>query len=432
MRVLVTGAYGFIGSHLVAKLVAEGQQVVGLGRHIDDARRRFPDVRWVALDVASATRPEDWLPHLCGIDAVVNCVGALQDTPSNSLRAVHVDGTRALFAACAQGGVRRVVHFSAIGVDRDRPSDFSRTKREADNALMALDLDWVILRPSVVIGRGAYGGSALLRGLAALPGTVPVIPDAGPLQAVWLDDVVATAVFFLRPDAPARCALEIAGPERLAFTDVVLAFRRWYGLRKPRMLTIPKWLAHVMYRLGDFAGLLGWRPPIRSTAEREIAHGAVGDPAEWMRLTGMVPRSLRTALAADPASVQERWFARLYVLKPLVFGILAIFWIETAFISIGPGYDVGMGLMREGGIEGPLAVAAVVGGGLLDLVIGIGIALRRTTKLALIASLIVSVAYFVIGTIIVPRLWIDPLGPMMKIWPIFVFTLVALAIRDDR
>jgi hypothetical protein len=130
--------------------------------------------------------------------------------------------------------------------------------------------------------------------------------------------------------------------------------------------------------------------------------------------------------------VQERWFARLYVLKPLVFGILAIFWIETAFISIGPGYDVGMGLMREGGIEGPLAVAAVVGGGLLDLVIGIGIALRRTTKLALIASLIVSVVYFVIGTIIVPRLWIDPLGPMMKIWPIFVFTLVALAIRDDR
>jgi hypothetical protein len=93
---------------------------------------------------------------------------------------------------------------------------------------------------------------------------------------------------------------------------------------------------------------------------------------------------------------------------------------------------VGIGLMRDGGIEGPLAAAAVIGGGLLDIMIGLGMLQRRTVKWALIASLVVSVVYFVIGTIIVPKLWIDPLGPMMKIWPIFVFTLVALAILDDR
>jgi hypothetical protein len=115
-----------------------------------------------------------------------------------------------------------------------------------------------------------------------------------------------------------------------------------------------------------------------------------------------------------------------------VFGILVLFWIGTGIVSLGPGYDVGAGLMREGGIEGPLQVLAIVGGGLLDIIIGLGIAFRRTTKWALIASLVISVVYFIIGTIIVPRLWIDPLGPMMKIWPIFVFTLVALAIHDDR
>ena len=431
MRVLVTGAYGFIGSHIVARLHADGHEIVGVGRRVGGAARRFPYVRWIALDFARA-RAEDWLPHLAGIDAVVNCVGILQDSPGQSVRGAQVDGPRALFAACAQAGVRRVIHFSAVGVDRDRPSAFLRTKREADEELMGSDLDWVILRPSVVVGRSAYGGSALLRGLAALPGFVPVIPAAGSLQVVQADDVAATVAFFLRPDASTRHVVELVGPQRLGFTDVVLAFRRWLGEPEPRLVRVPRWLAYLSYRLGDFAGLLGWRPPIRSTAEREIGHGAVGDPAEWTRLTGIVPRSLEAALAAEPVSVQERWFARLYLLKPLVFFILAFFWIETGVISIGPGYGVGMGLMHEGGIHGPLAVMAVIGGGLLDIVIGAGIALRRTTKAALIASLVVSVVYFVIGTIIVPRLWIDPLGPMMKIWPIFVFTLVALAIHDDR
>jgi uncharacterized protein YbjT (DUF2867 family) len=431
MRVVVAGGYGFIGSHILARLGAEGHEIVGVGRRVAEAARRFPHVHWVGLDFARA-RAEDWLPHLAGADAVVNCVGILQDSPGNSLRAAHVDGARALFAACERAGVRRVIHFSAVGVDQDRPTAFSRTKREADEALIASALDWVILRPSVVVGRAAFGGSALLRGLAALPGVVPVIPDAGSLQIVHADDVAATVCFFLRPDAPTRQAVEVVGPQRLSFTEVVLAFRRWLGLPEPRLIRIPGWLAHIAYRLGDFAGLLGWRPPIRSTAEREIGQGAVGDPTAWTRLTGIVPRSLEAALQAEPASVQERWFARLYLLKPLVFGILALFWIETGLISIGPGYGVGMGLMREGGIEGPLAVLAVIGGGLLDIVIGSGIAVRRTAKLALVASLVVSVVYFVIGTIIVPRLWIDPLGPMMKIWPIFVFTLVALAIHDDR
>jgi uncharacterized protein YbjT (DUF2867 family) len=432
MRVLVTGAYGFIGSQVVVRLIAEGHQVVGAGRSVGDAARRMPQAKWIAIDFNRATRTEEWLPHLSGVDAVVNCVGLFQDSPGNSVRDVQVRGTDALFAACERAGIRRVIHVSAVGVAQDRPSDFSRTKREADQALMARNLDWVILRPSVVIGRAAFGGSALLRGLAALPWFVPIMPQAGPLQVVHIDDLAATVAFFLRPDAPSHKVLEIVGPERLGFTDVVLAFRRWLGLAERRLVNIPAWLMALMFRLGDFVSALGWRPPIRGTGQQEIALGAVGDPTPWTQATGIKPRSVSEALAAEPASIQEKWFARLYFLKPLVLGILVLFWVGTGITSLGPGYDVGYGLMKEGGVEGPLAVLAIVGGGLLDILIGLGIAFRRTTKWALMASLILSVVYAIIGTIIVPRLWIDPLGPMLKIWPIFVFTLVALAIRDDR
>src|SRR3954451_24285633 len=98
------------------------------------------------------------------------------------------------------------------------------------------------------------------------------------------------------------------------------------------MLRMPDAVAGLIYRLGDVAGLLGWRPPVRSTARREMVRGAMGDPSRLKQLTGVIPRNVEKLLNRDPASVQERWFARLYLLKPLIFGVFALFWIVTGLI----------------------------------------------------------------------------------------------------
>lgn len=170
---------------------------------------------------------------------------------------------------------------------------------------------------------------------------------------------------------------------------------------------------------------------MRSTAGREIVRGAVGDPGRLRELAGIQPRDLSDALASEPASVQERWFAGLYFLKPLVFGVFSLFWIVTGLISLGPGFGIGKALMEEGG-AGALAGPSVMAGAFADIAIGIGIAWRPTARWALYAALAISVLYAVAGTILVPRLWADPLGPMLKIWPIMVLNMVALAILDDR
>jgi hypothetical protein len=183
--------------------------------------------------------------------------------------------------------------------------------------------------------------------------------------------------------------------------------------------------------LGDLAGFLGWRSPVRSTARLEIARGVVGDPSQWTRLTGIAPRRLADALAARPASVQERWFARLYLLKPLVFAVLALFWIGTGLISLGPGWNVAVSLMAEAGAAG-FARIALIAGALADILIGVGIAFRRTARAALCAALLLSFGYVVVGTVTVPRLWADPLGPMLKILPVLALSLVALAILEER
>ncbi|UPK30839.1 SDR family oxidoreductase [Bradyrhizobium sp. 195] len=425
MKVAVIGGTGLLGSAIVADLSSRGHSVVSMSRSADIG---CPGA--ISVDLNEATSPSYWLTHLDGVEAVVNCAGVLQDSPRESTSMVHHQGIATLFAACEQLKLRRVIHFSAIGVDRHTPSAFSESKLSGDKALMGRDLDWIILRPSVVIGRAAYGASALMRGLAALP-ALPVMPNTGQLQIVLLEDVVHTVNRLLEPGAPARAIIELVGPHRLSFLEVIALIRCWYRWPPAHEIRLPNFASSVMYKFGDLISLLGWRPPVRSTAEREIRRGAVGDIEDMQRL-GPHPKSLPEFFASEPASVQERWFPRMYLLKPAIFIVLSLFWISTAFVSLGPGWGYGMGLMGEGGVEGASAALTVIAGALSDLVIGLAIAYRPASRYGLYAAIAISFTYAVIGTILVPRLWADPLGPMLKIWPIIVLHFAALAVLDDR
>ena len=170
---------------------------------------------------------------------------------------------------------------------------------------------------------------------------------------------------------------------------------------------------------------------MRSNARREIERGAVGDPAPWQRATGIAPQRLGDALAASPPSVQDRWFARMFLLKPVIFATFSAFWIATGLISLGPGWGQGVELMRAAG-AGAWSAPAVVAGAIADIAIGVGVAIRAFARPALFAALAVSLFYAVAGTIVLPALWSDPLGALLKIAPILALNLVALAILEDR
>src|SRR5262245_29455512 len=122
MRVLVTGAYGLIGSAILARLHRDGHGLVGAGRSIAVARRRFPYAQWIVADFHALTTAAQWVPLLAGIDAVVNCVGAFQHSLRDDLRSIHVAAPLALFDACTQAGVRRVIHVSALGAGAAGPT----------------------------------------------------------------------------------------------------------------------------------------------------------------------------------------------------------------------------------------------------------------------------------------------------------------------
>src|SRR5262245_17334035 len=400
MRVLVTGAYGLIGSAVLARLHRDGHGLVGAGRAVNEARRRFPYAQWIEADFARLTDAQAWLPLLNGIEAVVNCVGVLQDSLRDDVARIQIDGTVALFDACMRAGIRRVVHVSAVGAAATGATTFTRSKAAADAHLARLDVDWVILRPALVLSPAAHGGSAMLRGLAGFPLPTPVAGADSQVQIVSVDDVADTVALSLERGAPAKVTWELAHPQKLTLGALVAALRAWHGFPPQPLLPLPRVVQIVIVAVADGIRRLGWRTPASSTAVTELAAGVSGDPAAWMAATGIKPNSLEDILAERPASVQDRWFARLYLIKPLAIASLAAFWIATGLIALGPGRAGSLAYLATAGVHGALAEVMVGGGALLDIALGLLLLIRRSARIALILMLVLTATYALAGTVL--------------------------------
>ncbi len=141
---------------------------------------------------------------------------------------------------------------------------------------------------------------------------------------------------------------------------------------------------------------------------------------------------MKSALTELPSTIQERWFARLYLAKALVIGTLASFWLISGAIGLTVGFAAATATLISHGFGAGTARFLVATSSLLDLGVGVAIGLRRTCRRGLLAGSAVSLAYVAAATFLTPTLWADPLGPLVKIFPQIVLMIVALAILDDR
>ena len=245
-QVLVTGAAGFIGRHLVARLRAEGHEVVGSARNLEQARRIIPDIEWRAGDFNRDTTPEAWRPRLAGISAVINCAGILQSGRVDDIDKVHTTGPVALFEAAKEAGISRVIQISALGAEAAAGTAYATSKESADAQLRGMALDWVVVYPSLVYARDCYGGTALFRGLAALPFILPLPGDGEQaFQPIHMNDLAAIVARLLAPSAPSRINVIAVGPEVVSLREILLAYRRWLGLKSARSAAFQRYALHI-------------------------------------------------------------------------------------------------------------------------------------------------------------------------------------------
>lgn len=426
MRILLLGAGGFIGRHIMAELLQRGHAIAAVVRQDRGLRNAFPNVHFEACDLAHMNDAVQWTPLLQGIDLIINAAGVLR---GRDMTGVHVEMPRALYQAATATGVRRAILISAISARPDVATDYARTKLEGERVLRDSGLSWTILRPSLVIGDGSYGGTSLLRGLAGLPLFVP-LPGHGefafsPIHARDL----ARAVRIVGEDARFDgVTLEPAGPETLTLRDLLARYRSWLGIGKLRPLPVPLWIMRLFGRMGDLFGT----GPIATNSLVQMIAGNAGDGEAFANAVGFRPRRLEEILRNQPSQVQDRWHARLFFLAPLTKMILVVLWLASAWLGVACGATMAEAFVTALGWSPTLADPLRIGTSLLDAGIAVLLLADRTARLSTIAQITAVAGYTLVLGIAMPHLWLDPLGPLLKNLPILALILVHGAIGDRR
>lgn len=407
MRILLTGASGFIGSHLQAALLAEGHHVVSAVRK--PPRSTDPQLTYVQADFTEDTGKTAWLARLSEIDVVINAVGIFRESGRQSFAALHTEAPCALFAACAESpSVQLVLQLSALGADQHADTAYHLSKKAADDYLASLPLRACILQPSLVYGKD--GASArIFKTLASLPFCVRFGKAPQLVQPIHVDDVVAAVMSLLRVPLPAvdgstAHRIALVGPTALAFTDYLALLRAAMGMGKLRVLRLPRMFARMAAALR--IGLLD------PETLRMLERGNSADPALTARLLGHAPRAPDT-FVDNPAA--ERAQAKLGWLLPTLRVSIAFVWIATAIVSalVYPP-ELSYQLLERTGVPpawGPLMLYGAAG---FDLLLGLGILLLARRRWLWMVQLLLIGFYTVVIAWKLPEFLWHPYGPLTK------------------
>lgn len=240
-KIVITGGTGFVGRSLCEHLAARNAacRLVVPTRRLSRGRsvQVLPTVDLVQADVHD---PQAMAAVLQGADALVHLVAILHGDDAAFDR-VHVQLPRSLAAACAQAGVRRVVHVSALGVGLQAPSAYLRSKAAGEGVwqqALASGGDLSILRPSVIFG----ADDRFTNLFAKLSRWFPVLPLAGAgarFQPVWVGDVAQAVVQSLLQRPGPGPIVECAGPQVMTLQQIVQQVGAMAGCRRP-VLPLPE------------------------------------------------------------------------------------------------------------------------------------------------------------------------------------------------
>lgn len=297
--ILITGATGYIGQHLVARLVEQGERPRCLVRDRQRAIRVLPRER-VELAIGSTTQPSSLGAAVQGIETIVHAAFMTADRKQSATERyeeTNVDGTANLIAAAKAAGVTRIIEVSGLGTKPDKPGSYMQGRYLAEKLLIESGLHWTIIRPSVLFGKDA----PFIKGLTALLHSSPVVPLIGGgrtlFQPIYVEDVVTVICQVLqRPEQTNGKIFTIGGPEYYSFTQIFDALMQASGRSRPKV-----YAPTPLVRIGATAmeAVLP-HPPLTKAAMSLFSFDNATDLNSVERDFGFVPQSFRSYLETQP------------------------------------------------------------------------------------------------------------------------------------
>lgn len=416
MRILVLGASGFIGKAIYQGLQEYGHDVVaGVRLPIDEAH--------IVCDFAKDTSVDLWRERLKGFDMVINAVGIIAQTKTNSFETLHSQTPQAIFQACSEVGIQRVIQISALGAEDGAVTRYHQSKKEADDCLKSLEMEYAILKPSIVYG--ARGKStALFKALANLP-FLPIIDDGSQkLQPIHIDDLVATVIKAIETQEK-QVELNCVGKAPISYYELLEKFRNWLGKKPTFAIKIPESFA-IFGRVLD-------EPTISKDNLAMLKMGNSADVTPLKEFLGDMPKGMDEMIFTSQATQSEKLLTDLYFMRPLLRVIIAFVWIWSGVVSAFLYPQEGaLALLADVGISGSLAVPTLYAASFLDITIGVMILLGYRVVELLWLSIIVILGYTAILTFLSPHHWLHPFGPVLKNLPLLASIYIAIVLERSR
>jgi NADH dehydrogenase len=297
--VTIFGGSGFVGRYIARRMAKEGWRVRVAVRNVNEAMfvRPYGVVGQVEPVFCNIRDDASVAAVMDGADAVVNCVGVLDETGKNTFAAVQSEGAERIARIAASNGVARMVHLSAIGADAEAASDYARTKAEGEAGVLQHMPGAVILRPSIIFGPE----DQFFNRFAGLTRMGPVLPVVGAdtrFQPVYVDDVAAAATKAVLGEAEPG-VYELGGPDVMSFRALMQLMLRI--VRRNRLiLNMPFWIARIMASVFGVVRAMSLgivKGPVTKDQVLSLAvDNVVADDAKSFETLGISPTAMEAVL----------------------------------------------------------------------------------------------------------------------------------------
>ncbi len=297
--VTIFGGSGFVGRYIARRMAKEGWRVRVAVRNVNEAMfvRPYGVVGQVEPVFCNIRDDASVAAVMDGADAVVNCVGVLDEVGKNTFDAVQAEGAERIARIAASMAVPRMVHISAIGADPDAASEYARTKAAGEAGVLQHMPDAVILRPSIIFGPEDQFFNRFA-GMTRLGPVLPVVGADTRFQPVYVDDVAAAAAKAVQGHAEAG-VYELGGPDVMTFRALMQLMLQIVR-RKRLILNMPFWVARIMAAVFGVVRALSLgivKGPVTKDQVLNLAvDNVVADDAKGLDALGISPTAMEAVL----------------------------------------------------------------------------------------------------------------------------------------